>query len=89
MLRLDSSARFKRDLRLCSKRGLDLDLLDEVVATLRIPQELPVKNRDHNLVGDYAGCRECHVSPDWLLVYKVIGDTLYLDRTGTHADLFG
>lgn len=89
MLELSTSTRFRRDLRLCHKRGYDLTLLDAVIDTLRIPAPLPPKNKDHDLSGNYAGFRECHVLPDWLLTYYVDGDTLYLDRTGTHSDLFG
>lgn len=89
MLDVITSTRFRRDLRLCHKRGYNLDLLDAVIETLRIPQALPPKNKDHDLSGNYAGFRECHVMPDWLLTYCVDGNTLYLDRTGTHSDLFG
>jgi mRNA interferase YafQ len=64
-------------------------LIDQVISTLRVPQPLPDKNRDHDLGGDFIGFRECHILPDWLLTYKVSGDDLYLDRTGTHSDLFG
>lgn len=89
MMNVIPSTQFKRDLRRCRKRGYDLDLLQAVVETLRIPKALPPKNKDHNLGGDYAGFRECHISPDWLLTYYVDGNTIYLDRTGSHSDLFG
>lgn len=88
MLKLNTSARFKRDCKVCKKRGLQLDLLLTAVDTLRIPEPLPSKNRDHNLAGNYAGFRECHIQPDWLLIYKVANGELYLARIGTHADLF-
>ncbi len=88
MLQLNVSSRFKRDLKLCQKRRLDIALLQKAVDTLRIPAPLPAKNRDHLLTGDYTGCRECHIQPDWLLIYRVAGEELYLVRTGTHADLF-
>ena len=78
MLEVILSNQFKRDLRLAAKRGYDLDLLDEIVNKLASKEELPEKNRDHNLTGKYAGFRECHIQPDWL----------FLSRTGTHADLF-
>lgn len=64
-------------------------LLQQAIDTLRIPSPLPTKNRDHNLSGNYSGYRECHIEPDWLLIYKQTDDELRLDRTGTHADLFG
>ena len=89
MLKLNASTRFRRDLKLCQKRRLDLALLQGAIDTLRIPAPLPSKNRDHLLSGDYSGCRECHLQPDWLLIYRVSGDELYLVRTGSHADLFG
>ena len=89
MMNVIPSTQFKRDLRRCGKRGYDLNLLQAIIETLRIPKPLPPKNKDHNLSGDYAGFRECHITPDWLLTYYVAGDTIYLDRTGTHADLFG
>ena len=88
MLRLNSSTKFKRDFRLCMKRSYDMDALQAVIDTLRIPAPLPEANRDHGLSGAWVGHRECHVLPDWLLIYKVDGDELYLARTGTHSDLF-
>lgn len=89
MLNVIPSTQFKRDLRRCVKRGYDLNLLQAIIETLRIPKALPPKNKDHNLSGDYTGFRECHILPDWLLTYYVDGNTIYLDRTGTHSDLFG
>ena len=83
------STRFKKDFKACVKRGYKMALLQQVIDTLRIPDALPVKNRDHNLSGNYSGYRECHIEPDWLLIYKQTDTELRLDRTGTHADLFG
>ena len=90
MLNVILSNRFKKDLKTAAKRGYDLDLLDTVINTLAMQQPLPEKNRDHALIGDYIGFRECHISSDWLLVYRVDGDDLilFLSRTGTHSDLF-
>lgn len=87
MLNLNITSQFKRDLKLCKKRSYDINLLTEIVNTLRIPAALPPKNKDHALRGNYIGRRECHISPDWLLIYRIDGNELYLDRTGTHADL--
>ena len=83
-------AAFKRDYKRIKKRGYDLRLLEDVIALLAQEQELPPAYRDHALTGDYSGCRECHIAPDWLLVYEVLQDELllYLTRTGTHSDLF-
>lgn len=89
MLKLNLTSQFKRDLKLCKKRNYNIDLLNAVVNTLRIPAALPPKNRDHALKGNYTGRRECHISPGWLLIYRISENELYLDRTGTHTDLFG
>ncbi len=90
MLEIVLSTRFKKDLKTASKRGYNLNLLIEVVNKLASKQELPVKNWDHELSGDYSGFRECHIAPDWLLIYRVVDEdlVLYLMRTGTHSDLF-
>ncbi len=89
MLTLNASTTYKKDLKLCRKRGYDLSLLNAVINTLLIPAPLPPKNRNHQLSGNYAGKSECHILPDWLLIYQIRGNELYLVRTGTHADLFG
>lgn len=72
------------------KRGLDISLLDDVVDTLRQGKELGEKYRDHSLSGNFAGFRECHIKPDWLLIYLIENDilTLTLVDTGSHSDLF-
>lgn len=90
MLEIVLSNRFKKDLKLAAKRGMSLDELDVIVERLAAGQPLPEKNRDHALTGDYIGFRECHIRPDWLLVYRVDGEDLilFLFRTGTHTDLF-
>ena len=90
MFEIVLSNRFKKDLKLAAKRGLNLDELDAIVERLASGQPLPEKNRDHALTGDYSGFRECHIRPDWLLVYRVDGEDLilFLFRTGTHTDLF-
>ena len=84
------TSRFQRDLKRLQKRGYDLSLLTEIIKKLANGEQLPEKNRDHNLNGDYSGCRECHITPDWLLVYEIDNGELilYLTRTGTHSDLF-
>ena len=88
MLNVRYSTQFKKDFKTCVKRKYKMPLLQQVIDTLRIPAPLPPKNRDHNLSGNYSGYRECHIEPDWLLIYKQTDDELKLDRTGTHADLF-
>ena len=81
---------FKRDYKLIQKRGYDTELIKEIIAKLANGEELPERNRDHSLTGNYKGCRECHIKPDWLLIYQIEGEELilYLMRTGTHSDLF-
>ncbi len=89
MLEVRYSNRFKKDFKTCAKRGYDLRKLQTVVDTLRIPAPLSDSNRDHKLTGDYGEYRECHIAPDWLLIYRYDDAALLLARTGTHSDLFG
>lgn len=89
MLNLIFGSQFKRDRRLCARRGYDMNLLTAVVDILRIPAALPAQNRVHSLSGNWIGYQECHIQGDWLLIYRVVGNELRLARTGTHADLFG
>ena len=81
---------FKRDLKLAKKQGKDINRLFDVISTLAEGKKLDSKYRDHNLSGDYTGCRECHMEPDWLLVYEVMDHVLVLMvyRVGTHSELF-
>ncbi|WP_297345789.1 type II toxin-antitoxin system YafQ family toxin [uncultured Mobiluncus sp.] len=89
-LRVVLSNRFKNDLKLAKRRGLDLELLNSVVTQLASGKTLDAKYRDHDLGGNYAGFRECHIKPDWLLIYRIDENRLilFLNRTGSHADLF-
>jgi mRNA interferase YafQ len=90
MLDIVLSNRFKKDLKLAVKRGYNIDLLDIIVEKLARGENLPDKNRDHALTGDYTGFRECHIQPDWLLIYRIDENELmlFLSRTGSHSDLF-
>ena len=90
MLTINYQAAFKKDYKRIVKRGYDMRLLEKVIELLANQKPLPEKNRDHQLSGDYAGCRECHITPDWLLIYEVADEELilYLTRTGSHSDLF-
>lgn len=85
------TTQFKKDYKLAMKRGLNIDLLDKVITQLAVGEPLPEKNRDHALSGNFVGHRECHISPDWLLIYRYEDDVLVLtlSRTGSHSDLFG
>ena len=91
MLKLQVTTQFKKDYKKCEKRGLDMKLLQDVLGMLLNEQPLPGKNHDHALTGNYSGFRECHIMPDWLLIYMIQNDVLILiaSRTGTHSDLFG
>jgi mRNA interferase YafQ len=83
------SPRFLRDIKRIKKRGLDLSKLRHVVTLLSERQPLPIRYRDHALTGNWIGHRDCHIQPDWVLIYQITDDTLILERTGTHSDLFG
>lgn len=88
---ITATVQFEKDVKLSKKRGLDINLLFQIVDKLALNEPLPAKYKDHALKGEFAGKRECHIMPNWLLVYKK-EDTLQLlklVRTGTHADLFG
>ena len=90
MLDLVATTQFRKDLKKLRKRGADIRKLDTVLQTLCAEKILDEKHRDHALVGNYIGFRECHIAPDWLLVYAVDKGKLILtaSRTGSHADLF-
>ena len=90
MLDIVPSNRFKKDLKLAIRRGYKISLLEEVVNKLAVGEPLEERYRDHLLTGDYGGFRECHITPDWLLIYQVRETELilFLSRTGTHSDLF-
>ena len=87
---IEISSRFKKDYKLAKKRGYNMDLLKEVIDILASGETLPEKYLDHSLAGEYKGTRECHIAPDWLLIYRIEKDILVLGltRTGTHSDLF-
>ncbi len=90
MLNLKTTTQFRRDYKLMKKRGYNMNLLENVLETLLQKKPLAEKHRDHALVGSYNGFRECHILPDWLLIYRIDSEILLLvaSRTGTHSDLF-
>jgi len=90
MYKIRTTTGFLRDLKRVEKRGYRMDLLSAVVKKLAAGESLDRKYKDHPLKGEYIGCRECHITPDWLLVYEIENDTLflYLLHTGTHSDIF-
>ncbi len=90
MYEIKPTGRFQKDLKRVQKRGYNLDLIKYVIKKLSKGEQLEAKYRDHSLSGNFSGCRECHITPDWLLVYEIDDGNLilYLTRTGTHSDLF-
>lgn len=88
MLKPEYTTKFKKDLKTVKKRNLDIDLLKEIIKMLCLEEPLPAKNKDHNLSGDWSGCRECHISSDWILIYQIGNGIIVFERTGTHSDLF-
>ena len=84
------STQFKKDYKLAMKRGYPIEELDRVIRLLAEDDPLPEKYKDHELSGNWRGFRECHIQPDWLLIYRIYNNNLILSlaRTGTHSDLF-
>lgn len=85
------TTQFEKDFKLAMKRSMKIELLEEVIAMLAMGETLPDKHKDHALTGNWVGHRECHILPDWLLIYRIEDEVLVLTlaRTGTHSDLFG
>jgi mRNA interferase YafQ len=88
VLRSDFTNHFKKDYKGASRRRWDIRLLDEAIRLIVDERPLPGEWRAHGLVGNYAGSRECHLRPDWLLIYQVDDNSVVFERTGTHSDLF-
>ncbi len=82
------NTRFKKDIALAKKRGKDLDKIKKVIELLLNKKPLPAHLKDHKLTSNYKDRRECHIEPDWLLIYKPDGNAIIFERTGTHSDLF-
>lgn len=80
---------FKRDVKRLKKRRKDMEKLKKIIHSLVKADKLPIENKDHPLKGTLKDCRECHIEPDWLLIYRIEGSELCLVRTGSHTDLFG
>ena len=88
MLRLKTTTRFEKDYRKAIKSGKDMTRLKRVMTWIANEQALPTELRDHKLIGSFQGRRECHLSGDWLLIYKLEDDTVIFERTGSHSELF-
>ena len=82
------TSQFKSDFKRIKKRGKDLGKLKEVVSAIANSSALEERHRDHALSGNWAGSRDCHIEPDWILIYRIDGERLFLERTGSHSDLF-
>ena len=87
-MKIAQTSQFKKDAKRLTKRGKDLDKLLAVVELLISGEDIPPKLRDHSLTGNWKGWRDCHIDPDWLLIYKMSTKELILGRTGSHSDLF-
>ena len=90
MFELETTSQFRKDYKRMMKRGYKRDLIEYVIDELLNERELEPKYNDHGLIGDYKGFRECHIQPDWLLIYKIDKHRLILtaSRTGSHSDFF-
>lgn len=92
ILKIAPTTKFKKDIKRVTKQGKNRKLIDDIIAKLQHQLPLSQNNRDHPLVGDYQGYRECHITPDWLLIYRVVNnysvELLELTRTGSHSELF-
>lgn len=85
---IEESNKFGKDIKRAKRRGKDLSKLRKIVADLFEEKELHTKLRDHALIGNWYPSRDCHIEPDWILIYTIEDETLRLERTGTHSDLF-
>jgi len=82
------ATQFKKDFKLCIKRGYNMQQIKSIMKLLESGKQLPDKNKDHNLTGNYFKCRECHIQSDWLLIYQLFDNNIIFIRTGTHSDVF-
>ncbi len=88
MYRPNYTKQFEKDLKKAKKAGKDIDKLKKIFKTLLSEEDLKPKYKDHKLIGNYKNRRECHISPDWLLIYKIEDDCITFERTGSHSNLF-
>lgn len=91
MMKFETTSQYRKDIKRMKKQGIDLSLLNQVIQALLQGESLEPKFNDHALKGNYVGHRECHIRPDWLLIYAINKDKLILTatRTGSHSELFG
>ena len=88
MLKVQRTTQFKRDFKKIKKQHKDIETLREIMQKLQNQEPLDPKHNDHPLTGEFKDLRDCHIEPDWILLYRVMADTIYFERTGSHSDLF-
>lgn len=88
MLRPEYTNQFKKDIKILKKRNADISLLKNIIEILCNEQPIPEKHKDHSLSGNWCGCRDCHIKPDWILIYQIGNGIIVFERTGSHSDLF-
>ncbi len=88
MLKIQTTTKFERDYKRMQKRHKEIEKLRKIMRKLQKQESLDPKHNDHPLTGEFKDSRDCHIEPDWVLIYRVAGDTIYFERTGSHSDLF-
>jgi len=88
MKEITRTNQFKKEFKLMIKRGKDQNKLKKILEFIFNDKMMPAKYKDHKLIGEYEGSRELHIESDWLLIYRIVGPVIILERTGTHSDLF-
>ena len=88
MLKVQITTKFKRDYKRMQKRHSDMEKLHKIMRKLQKQESLDPKHKDHHLAGEFKDSRDCHIEPDWVLIYRVAGDAIFYERTGSHSDLF-
>lgn len=88
MLKIKTTTKFERDYKRMQKRSKDMEKLRKIMRKLQKQEALEPKHNDHPLAGEFKDSRDCHVEPDWVLIYRVAEGTIYFERTGSHSDLF-
>ncbi len=88
MRQIEYTGQFQRDIKKAKKRGKNMEKIKETLRLLISEEPLPQVYRDHLLTGSWSGCRDLHIEPDWLLIYRVVEDVIRFERTGSHSDLF-
>jgi mRNA interferase YafQ len=88
VIKIQTTTKFERDYKRMQKRHKEMEKLRKIMRKLQKQESLDLKHNDHPLTGEFKDSRDCHIEPDWVLIYRVAGDTIYFERTGSHSDLF-